>query len=207
MTRVPPLESGDVLDVREFEARYRNMRGTKAELINGVVFLASPVFRDHSRAHTLLLGWLVAFQSSHPDVEVLTEQSVRLSETSEVQPDAVVRLINGGSSNFDRERFLEGAPELVVEIAVSSRSKDLHTKLRAYEEAGVQEYIVWRVADGLLDWFQLVDGRFELLSPDDDIIVHSRVFPGLRLALDSLLEGDIADVLAVQLGTARQSPR
>jgi Uma2 family endonuclease len=85
---------------------------------------------------------------------------------------------------------------LIVEIAVSSASYDLHDKLKAYRRNGVQEYLVWQIYDKRLDWFRLSEGEYVPLEPDADGVVRSQVFPGLHLAVAALLEGDLARVLA-----------
>ena len=88
--------------------------------------------------------------------------------------------------------YLEGAPELIVEIAASGASIDLHDKLRAYRRNGVQEYVVWRTQERRIDWFELTDGDYRPLPADDAGVVRSRVFPGLRLAVPALLSADLA---------------
>ena len=104
----------------------------------------------------------------------------------------------GGRSRLSEDDYVEGAPELIVEIASSSAAYDLHDKLRAYLRNGVQEYLVWRVYEEKLDWFELKDGEYEPLAPEaGSSVVHSRAFPGQRLAVDSLLAGNAARVLAV----------
>ena len=79
--------------------------------------------------------------------------------------------------------YVEGAPELLAEIAASSASYDMHDKMDAYRRNGVQEYLVWRVYDEQLDWFALRDGEYIRLTPDESGVTSSRVFPGLRLAV------------------------
>lgn len=185
----PPLRNGDVMTRDEFERRYADMPSTKAELLDGVVYVASPVFKDHSKPHAWILGWLAAFDDMSPEYEVLAEHSVRLDDDTEVQPDALVRRLDGGTSTYSAEGFIDGAPELTVEVSVSSVSRDLHSKLRAYRDAGVQEYIVWRVRDGELDWFELRGEEYERLEPDAAAVIESRVIPGLKLWVSALLAG------------------
>ncbi len=48
-----------------------------------------------------------------------------------------------------------------------------------------------------LDWYQLVDGEYRSLSPDTDGIIRSQMFPGLWLAVDDLLNNQMAQVLTV----------
>jgi Uma2 family endonuclease len=88
-----------------------------------------------------------------------------------------------------------------VEVAASSASYDLHEKLEAYRRNGVQEYIVWRTLDSALDWFVLEAGHYVPQKPDEHGRLHSGIFPGLTLAVDALVAGDLAAVLATQLGT------
>ena len=86
---------------------------------------------------------------------------------------------------------------MIVEVAVSSASYDLHEKLQMYQRHGVKEYLVWQIYENRLDWFELQQGRYIQVEPDDEGIIHSRVFPGLCLAVDVLLAGDMARVAAV----------
>jgi Uma2 family endonuclease len=197
---IPPLESGDRLTRSEFHRRYEAMPHLKkAELIEGVVFLASPVRADyHAEPHAQIMGWLATYQAQHSGVKVGDNATVGLDADNDVQPDAYLRKVAGGTSRLLESGYIEGAPELVVEVAATSASYDMHLKMHVYRRNGVQEYIVWRVLDGQLDWFALKDGVYERLEPDEDGLIHSEVFPGLRLAVPQLIEGDLAAVLAAQ---------
>ncbi len=143
---VPPLESGDHLARDEFERRYDAMPHVKkAELIDGVIYVASPVrFRAHGRPHSLVMAWLSDYWAATPGVELADDTTVRLAERDEPQPDALLRIEPqaGGHSRVSDDDYLEGPPELVVEVAASSASIDRHKKLQAYERAGVQEYVL-----------------------------------------------------------------
>ncbi|MEK7833573.1 MAG: Uma2 family endonuclease, partial [Acidobacteriota bacterium] len=102
----------------------------------------------------------------------------------------------GGLSRVTEDDYLEGSPELIVEVASSSASYDLREKLNVYRRNGVQEYIVWRVYDEEIDWFSLQNEQYVPLQPDESGIIESRVFPGLRLNVAAMLSGDLAKVLA-----------
>lgn len=199
--RIPPLESGDRLSRHEFERRYQAMPEVKAELIEGVVYVASPLrFRSHAQPHGNIMGWLWTYSTATPKVELGDNPTVRLDFDNEVQPDAVL-LIAGGRSHESDDDYIEGAPELVVEVAASSAANDLHDKKKVYRRTGVQEYIVWQTFDNKLDWFSLQAGEYVALAADADGVVQSHVFPGLWLAVPALLVGDMAKVLAVlQMG-------
>ncbi len=197
--QLPPLESGDRLSRAEFERRYAAMPHLKkAELIEGVVYVASPLrYRRHGHPHLLINTWLGTYCAATPGVEAADTPTVRLDVDNEPQPDAVLRLAQGGQSRISADDYLEGAPELIVEIAASSASYDLHDKLRVYQRNGVQEYIVWRTYNQAIDWFYLDEGVYQPLAPAADGIYRSQQFPGLWLAAERLLAHDLAAVLAV----------
>jgi Uma2 family endonuclease len=201
----PPLENGDRLTRVEFERRYEAMpRLKKAELVEGVVYVPSPVrYTQHGKPSSDIEIWLGTYRVSTPGVDSAGNTTVRLDFDNEVQPDVLLRLERGGRSEIGPDGYVEGAPELVVEVAASSVSYDLHDKLRAYRRNGVQEYVVWRVLDGALDWLILREGSYEHLEPDEAGVLRSEVFPGLWLVVPALLAGDLAAVLAtLQQGLA-----
>ena len=204
---VPPLENGDTLTRAEFERRYEAMPHLKkAELIEGVVYVPSPVrHRYHGHQHTHLIGWLVQYEANTPGVEASDNVTVRLDLDNEPQPDALLFIdpACGGQARIDADGYIEDAPELVAEVAASSASYDLHAKLRVYRRNGVREYIVWRVLDQEIDWFVLRAGQYERLPLDAAGLYRSEAFPGLWLDPAALLRGDLATVLAiVQRGLA-----
>lgn len=205
----PPLENGDRLTRSEFERRYTAMPDIKkAELIAGRVYMASPLrIRHHGNPHARILGWLIAYEAATPGVMTADNATVRLDGDNEPQPDALLRIEQGGTSRISVDDYLEGAPELVVEIAASTASYDLHEKLQVYRDNGVQEYLVWRVQDGALDWYQLRDGEY-VAQGEIAGVLKSAVFPGLWLNRAALLAGDLATVLAtVQQGIATPEHR
>ena len=204
---VPALENGDRLTRAEFERRYEAMpQMKKAELIEGVVYVPSPVrHRQHGSPHANLITWLGLYTANTPGVEVGDNSSVRLDLDNEPQPDALLFIdpACGGQVRISDDGIIEGAPELVAEVASSSVSYDLHAKLHVYRRNGVREYIVWRVLEQAVDWFVLRDGQYERMPQDAQGLVRSEVFPGLWLDPAALLRGDLATVLAmVQQGLA-----
>ena len=86
---------------------------------------------------------------------------------------------------------------MVIEIAASSVSYDLHDKLRAYRRNGVQEYLVLAAFDKDVHWFNWRGGEDHLLTPGDDGILRSRIFPGLWLDPVRFWQGDVAGVLTI----------
>jgi Uma2 family endonuclease len=195
--KTPPLENGDFLTRDEFERRYEaSPHIKKAELIDGVVFVASPVYKDHSGPHFKINTWLGVYASTRAGVEGHDNQSVRLGADDELQPDLLLRYVDG-LSTFNDEGLLAGTPELVIEVAASSASLDMHAKRRAYERAGVPEYLVWRTLDRRVDWFVLREGKYVPIVPRAGGVMESTVFPGLRLSESVLVEGSLSDLLAL----------
>lgn len=203
------LENGDRLNRCEFERRYAARPDIhKAELIEGVVHMPSPVrATSHGAPNAALAGWLYVYCAATPHVTVLDNATVRLDRDNEPQPDALLRIDTaaGGQSTLSADDYVEGAPELVVEVAASSAAYDMHDKLHVYRRCGVLEYIVWRVHDKALDWFVLADDGYQPL-PAAAGVLESPAFPGLRLASAALLADDGASVLA-ELRRGIETPR
>ncbi len=199
-SRVPELRPGDRLSRAEFERRYEAMPHVKkAELIEGVVYMPSPVtFEDHGKPHFQLVGWLGYYQAATPGVEGGDNATIRLDLDNEPQPDAFLRIrpeLGGQSRNSGK--YIAGPPELIAEVTASSASYDLHDKFRAYQRNGVREYVVWRVEDRAIDWFVLRDDRLTPLAPNTSGWYQSKVFPGLWLDAAAMVRGDLAQVIAV----------
>ncbi len=198
---VLPLENGDRLTRAEFERRYEAMpRLKKAELIEGVVYMPSPArLESHSVPHFDLITWLGAYRARTPGLLGGDNGTVRLDLDNEPQPDVLLFIdpALGGQASISDDDYLEGAPELVVEIASSSASYDLGVKKHVFRRNGVREYVVWRVLDGEIDWFVLREGMYEPLDRDASGIYRSEVFPGLWLDASAMLSGDFAKVLEV----------
>jgi len=197
--KVLPLEPGDRLTRPEFERRYEAMPHLKkAELIEGLVYVPSPVRHEgHGRQHAALNCWLGVYGASTPGLEVSDNATVRLDLDNEPQPDLLLRIVSGGRSRVDPGGFIDGAPEFVAEITSSSAAYDLHQKLHVYRRHGVREYLVWRVLEEAIDWFILRDGRYEPLPADAAGVARSEVFPGLWLDALALMRGDMPTVLRV----------
>jgi Uma2 family endonuclease len=203
----PPLEHGDRMKAAEFEARYSSMPELKrADLLRGEVYMPSPVrHQSHAQPHADLVTWLGVYRALTPRVELGDNGTIRLDDENEPQADVLLRIPAeaGGQSRVSTDDYLTGAPEVVCEVASSSRSYDLGVKLDVYREFGVREYVVWRVGDDAIDWFVLRGGQYVPLAPGPDVIYRSEVFPGLWLDPAALIAGDMGRVLAVvQQGAA-----
>lgn len=194
----PRLEGGDCLHAREFLRRYEAMPDLKkAELIEGNVVMGSPVSIHHAEPDNLVQLWLGTYAARTPGVRAAANATLQLDSDNVVQPDALLRRLpeRGGRCRSTEKSYLAGPPELVVEIAATSASIDLHAKLRTYRRHGVTEYLVWRSIDACLDWFILEDEEYLPLAPDADGLLASRAFPGLVCRLPEMLALDAGAVL------------
>jgi Uma2 family endonuclease len=187
----------------------------EAELIDGIVYIPSPDFylpggnspdmpspvsyRKHGKPHSWVLGWLVAYSAETPGTGTADNSSVRLDLDTQPQPDAVLLIgpSHGGRVRISPDDSIVGGPELVVEVAYTSASLDLHGKLHAYRRHGVREYMLWRTEERAIDWFVNREGRFERLTVSAEGLLKSEVFPGLWLEPRALLDREVSRVLAV----------
>ena len=194
---IPPLQNGDRLQLAEFLRRYEAMPNVnKAELVEGIVSMPSPVRVDHGFPHSQLIGILGVYHAFTPGVEPIDNVTTLLDDDNGPQPDAALRILPecGGQTQTD-DGYVVGAPEFLGEVAVSTVSRDLHDKFCAYQKTGVREYLVWRLWDRETDWLSLRDGRYERQTSDADGILRSTIFPGLWLDVPALIAGNMAQVL------------
>lgn len=205
----PPLENGARLTAREFLRRYEAMPEVKkAELIQGIVYMPSPVSADHSEPDSLVQTWLGTYAAHTPGVRSYTNTTVLLGPRNTPQPDACLCLEprRGGRTRLNEKTYLVGPPELVAEIAATSASLDLGDKLETYAAAGVREYLVWRTLEGDCDWFTLDDAGYLPMKSDARGLIRSRLFPGLVLDLNALLAMNGAKMLsALRRGLASKA--
>ena len=196
-----PLQSGDRLTREEFHRRYcDNPQIERADLVLGVVYVSSPMCFDRHDAQTASMqGWLYVYQLDKPNVLIGGNATLYLLGDTEVQADSFLFYQPPswpGGVRVRPDGYIDGAPELIVEVSASSASYDAHDKKEAYRRAGVREYINWRVFDRAIDWWRLRDGEYVRLESDEDGLIESKVFPGLRLDVAKMLDGDNAGVIA-----------
>jgi hypothetical protein len=192
------FEAGDRLGRDEFLSRWERMPDLKfAELIDGVVYLPSPLSLEHSERHGVLQTWAGVYAGHAGFVQVLPIATWLMEERSAPQPDLALRIKPGyGGQSRNKDKYAAGAPEFAAEVSRSSRSYDLGPKLELYERAGVKEYLVALVEEQRLEWRALQGGRFQLMLPDGAGIFRSRVLPGLWLDERAFWNNDIPGVLA-----------
>jgi Uma2 family endonuclease len=194
----PPLRDGDRLSREEFLRRWDAMPDLKrAELIDGIVHMASPISKTHGVFHSRMNVWLGYYMAATPSCTVETGTTWLMSADSAPQPDLVLEISprHGGQAS-EEGIYSAGAPELIVEISYTTTARDLGTKLHLYERSGVREYLVVQPAQQKVSWRELADGKYRELPPDPDGWLRSHVFPGLWLDPAALWKGDLASLAA-----------
>lgn len=191
------LVTGDRMDVGEFLRRWEELPELKkAELIDGSVYVPSPVTLEHARRDKRILWWLTQYSDATPGCEC-GENGTWLMLDSAPQPDAFLRILpsHGGQSR-DVDQYCAGAPELAVEICATSTEVDFGPKLRLYQRAGVREYITVETLVKRIVWRLLDQGAYFIQGIPADGILRSRVFPGLWLDVAGFWVDDGANMLA-----------
>jgi hypothetical protein len=150
---IPPLQAGDRLSAEEFLRRYEAMPEIKkAELIEGVVYMPSPVsVQDHGAPHAKLITWMGVYEVHTPGVESAANSTIRLDLDNVPQPDGLLQILpeyGGNSRTIDG--YLVGAPELADEISASTASYDLHDKLNAFRRTACRN--MWSGEFGTAPW-------------------------------------------------------
>jgi Uma2 family endonuclease len=197
---ISALRDGERLDQKTFHERYEaTPEHVRAELIGGIVYIASPQKTPHSRGARFVTRWLDEYGEATPGTECLPGVTNILGAESEPEPDhCLLVLPDFGGQTWENDRgYLAGSPELIVETSWATEARDLHQKKDDYEKAQVREYVVVALRSQKVFWFGRRGGKFAAMRPGRDGILRSRAFPGLWLDPTALLQNDRARLLAV----------
>src|SRR5205823_3119816 len=111
---LPPLENGDQLDQATFHARYEAMpEDCRAELIGGIVYMASPAKLPHGHGQLLVSHWLGEYVVATPGTDAIANNTQILGPDSEPEPDGCLFILpeHGGQVFVDENEYVNGAPE------------------------------------------------------------------------------------------------
>ena len=197
------MREGDRLNADEFLRRWEAMPELKhAELIDGVVFMASPVLLSHGDPHRDVVFWLSLYTEATPGCHCGLEVTWVMGDRNVPQPDAFLRVLpeHGGQSGETERGYGDGAPELIVEVTGSSKSRDLGSKLELYQSIGVREYVTVLVKPQKVIWRRLVRGRYKEMPPGEGGLLRSHRFPGLWLDPKAFWSKETPIRTAVELG-------
>jgi Uma2 family endonuclease len=193
-----PFHNGDHMDQPTFHRLYTKAPDWfHAELIEGVVYFKMPVQFVHGELQSRIATVLTTYASESDAIKTGDGPTTVLNHENEPEPDAVLFVTPeyGGQIQFDRKGYLIGAPDLVIEIANTTHAMDLGAKKRVYQRAGVREYIVVRVPERQIVWFEMTDEGFVERELKNGVL-KSTSFPGLWLDVSALFAATAKQLLA-----------
>ncbi len=192
----PHLATGDNLTRDEFIEIWEQLPNIKfAELIGGIVYMSSPLRREHAKSDRRISTWLGNYEEATPGGEGGSNATAYIGDDAP-QPDEYLAILQECGGSSWSEEYLEGSPEFLAEISFSTASIDLHQKLDLYEREGVQEYLVVLVKSEQIRWHRLVDGKYRLIELDANGVYRSLVFPGLWLDSKALFANELTKMHA-----------
>lgn len=119
--------------------------GDRVELLEGEVIDMTPEKSRHAAAVDLVAEALrEAFGASHT---IRVQHPLAISGTSEPQPDVAV--VTGTARDYVDQHPTSAA--LVVEVSDSSLDYDRTKKARAYAQAGIAEYWIVNLVEGVVE--------------------------------------------------------
>jgi Uma2 family endonuclease len=153
----------------------------KADLIDGVIYMASPENTDANE----MFVWLIAL--FHDFVEFYdlgkvygSRVAARLTDKTAPEPD--ILFVSKKHLQRVKRGGVEGAPDLAVEIvSPDSIDRDYNLKRVKYEEAGVPEYWIIDEIEETVALLRLsADGKYREVRPKKGEY-HSTVLKGFWL--------------------------
>jgi Uma2 family endonuclease len=156
--------------------------GERREIINGELIVnPAPTF-DHQRVFLRLSHILDAYADATGAGEVVPAPiDVLLGRHDVVQPDLLFLLATRPRARGN-ENSIDYPPDLAVEIiSPSSRGTDRGKKMALYARSGVPEYWIVDPDRRTLAIYVLHGDDYQVVDPDADGLLTSRVLPGLRV--------------------------
>ena len=159
--------------------------GTCADLIDGEIFVHSPVSIRHARLLNFLDRLLGTYVDRHRLGELFREEvAVRLSSRNVFQPD--LAFYRADRNDQVRENHVQGAPDLVMEaLSPGPADLDIGPKFAEYEQHGAIEYWVLD-PETLAHRFYRRGGELLVEYADGASKIESRVVPGFFVMRDWL---------------------
>ncbi len=167
--------------------------GKKADLIDGVIYMASPDSRRANELTGLLFGIIDGYISTRGlgGRVYLNRFAFQLNRWNAPEPD--VAYVSQERLHLIREGRMDGAPDIAVEIVTrDSRERDYVTKRRLYEQHGLGEYWLVDAIQRKVDFLRLNDERqYEDAAPGGTPRFESRQIPGLWIETDWLTSDEV----------------
>ena len=162
--------------------------GQKADLIDGVIHMASPDSHRANRLNSFLCSLLESYVAARDlGGEVFVNRyAFQVTEIRAPEPD--VAYVGPHRMHLVAERGMDGGPDVAIEIvARESRQRDYGEKRQLYEDAGVTEYWIIDPLQQRAEFLRLNDGRYELVPLENNHIFRSTAIPGFWLDVNWLL--------------------
>lgn len=165
---------------RESESEFLGMEEDRYEIVEGIRYELQPA---PTVTHQQISGSLhiMLYQTCHANGTILySPLDVYLDEDNQFQPDLVYILHENAA--IIKEKRIEGAPDLVVEIlSPSTSNNDKVRKKRQFERYGVKEYWIVDPVHRTIDQFILNKGKFDLF---ETYIIFDRMTSPLFSCID-----------------------
>ncbi len=161
--------------------------GEKADLINGVIYMASP---DSPRANKIacFINSLIRFYIAGREIrgECYASRVAFVIDGSHA-PEPDVSYLTPERAHLEASGRVHGPPDIAVEI-VSQESvhRDYELKREMYEAAGVAEYWLIDPIDSRTEFLVLRDGRYQAPALENGNRFRSTVIPGFWLNVEWL---------------------
>jgi len=171
---------------------------TWAEWVDGEVVVLTPASAGHQNVKGFLYALIREFLLRRPLGQVLIAPFVvRLPEPLRRAREPDVLFVSRERLSFLKETYLDGAPDLVIEVvSPESLARDRGEKYLEYEAAGVREYWLVDPDRRQAEFHRLSeDGRYRAALPDAHGVYHAEVLPGFRLRVDWLWRDPAPSVL------------
>lgn len=173
------------LTVADLEAMPEDM--VIRNLIDGELFVTPAPTTRHQRVVGRVYRRLAAYGDVHGGDALLAPTAVRLSDRDVPEPD--VLFVTAEHLGRVGERYVEGPPDVVVEVSSpSTRRLDLVRKRRLYERSGVAEYWFVDLDADRVEVYLLGGGRYGVpaIIEREGMLVSS-VLNGLEVAVKEML--------------------
>lgn len=182
----PSKPAEDWITVEEFYSLVPDDQ--KADLLDGVIYLASP---DSRRANNLT-GFLFSLLAMYNDAKAIggavfiTRFAFRLSKYCAPEPD--VAYVRPERVHLVHEGGMREGPDIAVEVVSrESRQRDYRRKKQVYQKAGVEEYWIIDPLEDRTEFHRLEQGRYKLVPLEANHLFRSQVLPGFWLDVNWLL--------------------
>ncbi len=181
MTTSAEIYSGMRMTSEEF--RSLPEAGPRCELLEGVLYVMPEPALDHQFLVQILWKFLFDQLTVAGLAHTYIPVNLVVSGENYLSPDIIV--IRADRSEILGEVWVNGAPDIVVEVLSSDRDRDLVEKRTLYQQAGVPEY--W-ILDGDADTLTILelddDGSYQeraVLTAADTLTTP--LFPDLSVPL------------------------